>query len=282
MLGFGLRLRRLHFDIVINGYTGFAGDSLPSALFTLLVGGRRSAGYARGFWGRLYSLPLRAEGTVHEIERNLDLARLVSAKNMPAESHPEVRLSDTDREAAGRILREWGISRGALLVGMHPGSGSLRFKRWKPARFAELADRLVSELNAVPVIIGGADERDVADFIGSNADHEVFDAVGMTSLKQTAALIERCTAFVSNDTGLMHIAAALDVPVAAVFGPTDPGRTGPYGERHIVLRSREQCSPCYRGRQVRCDHLRCMEAVSVDDVMAAVTRLIAPDQSLSA
>jgi lipopolysaccharide heptosyltransferase II len=282
MLDFALRLRRRRFDIVINGYTGFAGDSLPSAVFTFLAGGRCSVGYARGPWGRLYTRSLRAEGNAHEVERNLALARLVRERDVPIEPRPEVWLSDEDHEAAESILRKWGISDAALIVGMHPGSGGLRFKRWHPAGFAELADRLVGELDAAVVLVGGAEDREAAAMITAGTGRNVFDAVGMTSLKHTAALIARCRAFVSNDTGLMHIAAALDVPVAAIFGPTDPERTGPFGPHHIVVRSRERCSPCYRGRQARCDHLRCMGAISVDDVVEAVGQLTVPGKSLSA
>jgi lipopolysaccharide heptosyltransferase II len=274
MLGLSFRLRRRRFDLVINGYGGYGGDSLLSALFTFLIGGRRSIGYAGGFWGFLYGKALRVRGDIHEVERNLDLVRAIVPAEMDTGAVPSVWLLEDDRQSARKMIEGWGVSDTDLLIGMHPGSGPMTFKRWDPSNFASLGDRLSEELGAKIVILGGQDDASTAAHVAHSMASTPFDVTGKTTLKETAALIERCRVFVSSDTGLMHVAAALNVPVVAVFGPTDPGRTGPFGEGHVVVRSEVDCGPCYLGVPVRCDEKICLDSVSVDEVMEALRKVI--------
>jgi ADP-heptose:LPS heptosyltransferase len=93
---------------------------------------------------------------------------------------------------------------------------------------------------------------------------------GQTTLSQTAALIEKCSLFISNDSGLLHVASAVKAPVIGLFGPTDPGRTGPYPDSSAVIRKDMTCSPCYAGKPVRCNHSECLDSITVHDVIEKV------------
>ena len=124
------------------------------------------------------------------------------------------------------------------------------------------------------IIFGGKDEIELVDVILENMKESPINVVGKTSLRQTAALIEKCKIFISNDTGPMHIAAAMGVPVVAIFGPTNFYRTSPFGKQHIIVKSDLPCVPCYRGGNAKCDEIRCLKLISVDDVLNAVESLI--------
>ena len=142
-------------------------------------------------------------------------------------------------------------------------------KRWPAAAYSALINQLIQERKAGIIILGSKEDISIAEEISSlvNSSHAV--ATGKTSLKTLSALLERIDLLVTNDSGPMHIAAALRKPVVALFGPTDPRLTGPYGYGHIVIRKDMDCNPCLRRP---CLHGRplCMEAITVDEVAAAV------------
>lgn len=271
MFKYALRIRSRRYDLIVNGFGGYGGGSWLSALLTWLMGGRYRIGYARAPWNRLYTRSIVSAGEIHEVERNAALVDLVAPGRTGGELRVRFNIEESERRRAGGLLKEWGISDSDLLIGMHPGCGPLTFKRWDPARFAGLADRLAEKCGAKVIIFGGPEETDLARSIASRMTSSPVNAVGKTSLRQAAALIARCKVFVSNDTGLMHLAAAVGVSVVAIFGPTDYRRTAPYGSGHTVLRADLGCVPCYRGRGVACDEVRCLGQISVDRILEAVT-----------
>ena len=128
---------------------------------------------------------------------------------------------------------------------------------------------MIQELKAGIIILGSKEDIPLAEKISFLASGKPLVAAGKTSLKTLSALLERVDLLVTNDSGPMHIAAALGTPVVALFGPTNPGLTGPYGDGHIVIRKEMECSPCLRGP---CIHGRpiCMEAITEEEVMEAV------------
>jgi heptosyltransferase-2 len=160
---------------------------------------------------------------------------------------------------------------GATLVGFAPGAAYGHAKRWPPSRVAELIARLVSERDAVCVLGGAEGDRSAGREIESALPPgiRVINLIGRTGLREFAGLLARCRAFVSNDSGAMHLAAAIGVPVAAIFGPTDERVTAPAGE-HDVLLHQVFCRPCML-RECPIDH-RCMKGVSVGAVFEAVSR----------
>ena len=163
------------------------------------------------------------------------------------------------------------------LLGIHAGSSSykgLAAKRWPAERFGRLCQRAARELGVQPVVFGATDEIDLKLII-QRLCPEVFFAHGDT-IRLTAALIGRCAAFVSNDSGLAHIAAAMDVPVVMVCGPTDPSEVRPYPASGQALCAGLGCAPCFRvgRRPMACTHRTyqaCMKRITVGQVLGAVS-----------
>lgn len=195
----------------------------------------------------------------HALERYLDIARYLGAKNpssactLPIDQEvPRIR-----ERLAGLPLNN------KVLVAINPVA-RWKTKLWPEQNFALLADRLIREKNALVIFTGSAGDRAVNDRIIASMQEQAQNWAGETSLKELAALASISSRFITTDTGPMHLAAAVGARVVALFGPTAPWRTGPYGEAHAVARVPVECSPCFK-RQ--CDNIRCMAGISVDDVM---------------
>jgi heptosyltransferase-2 len=153
-----------------------------------------------------------------------------------------------------------------------PGAAFGPAKRWLPERFGELADRLIGALNADVLIFGTPEEKPLAEAIAAGMKHTPAIAAGGTSLRQLLALLARCRLVVTNDSGPMHLAAALGVPLVAIFGSTDARATGPVGTRVRLVKRRVECSPCGR-RECPID-FRCMRHIAVEEVFRATLELV--------
>ncbi len=141
-------------------------------------------------------------------------------------------------------------------------------KLWPEKNFSELADRLVREKGAVVIFSGSPADRITTGRIISQMREKAQNWAGETSLKELAALAAIADLFITTDTGPMHLAAAAGGRVLALFGPTAPWRTGPYGESHRVIRMGTDCSPCF---QRSCKiNVVCMAGITVDEVIGAV------------
>ena len=165
------------------------------------------------------------------------------------------------------VLSEAGLSGPGPWVGLSPGAAYGPAKRWEPERFAAVGRELASEFGARLVLLGGGDERPVADEVKEQIQAPVVDLVGRTSLRQALGIMSQLKLLVTNDSGLMHAAAALSVPLVALFGSTDPVATGPFTSRATVIRHPQPCSPCFK-RTCEIGYT-CLTAISADEVAAA-------------
>jgi heptosyltransferase-2 len=183
---------------------------------------------------------------------------------------PNVQISPGTRARADACLAQLGVDRSAPLVGLAPGAAYGHAKRWPPKRVAELVARLTAG-GATSLLVGAEGDRAAGREIESMlpSGSRVFNVIGRTDLRLFAGLLASCQAFVSNDSGAMHLAAAAGVPVVAIFGPTDERVTAPLGN-HDVIVHQVFCRPCML-RDCPIDH-RCMRRISVDTVFDAVTR----------
>jgi ADP-heptose:LPS heptosyltransferase len=164
------------------------------------------------------------------------------------------------------------------VVALNPGASN-RIKCWSPKRFAKLADRLVMDLQVGVVIVGGGDERDLAEAIVSRMQSHALDMVGRTTLPQLGAVLQRCSTIVTGDTGPLHMATAVGTHAIALFGAIDPNRTGPVGKGHTVLRHPEvPCVPCVAKKCTNPTAMECMKRITVDEVYAEVVRMIGGDK----
>lgn len=186
----------------------------------------------------------------------------------------EVRLfvQPEEKAWAERYLASLALQGPRFLIGVAPGAAYGPAKRWPAARFAEVADRLIAALSADVLIFGSRGEKALAEDVAGDMKHTPSIVAGETTLRQSMALLEQCRLVVSNDSGLMHVAASLGVPVISIFGSTDPGATGPLGPFARILQNPVPCSPC--GLRVCPIDFRCMEGLSVDTVYRAALECV--------
>ena len=226
-------------------------------------------GYAAGVRGPLLTRSVsRPRKGMHQ---STYYAELVRGLGMTVDEVPPrivPRPSTVKRAAA--ILETLEQS-GQPIVGFAPGAAYGHAKRWPPDRVAQVISRLVRERGAAGVLVGAGADREAGRAIESTLppDVRVLNLIGRTDVRLLIGVLARCRAFVSNDSGAMHLAAAAGVPVTAIFGPTNERATAPLGE-HEVLLEPVFCRPCML-RECPIDH-RCMKRISSDAVFASVTR----------
>ncbi|RPJ55354.1 MAG: lipopolysaccharide heptosyltransferase II [Acidobacteria bacterium] len=165
---------------------------------------------------------------------------------------------------ARRLLTQNGIAANRPVVGVNPGAFFGSAKRWFPDRYAAVADMLIQRLDAQILIFGSPQERRLADEICERMRYRPVVLAGATSLPSLMALISLCNLFITNDSGPMHLAAALGTTQIALFGSTDEIATGPYSPKATVVHKHVECSPCLL-RECPLD-LRCFERIEVDEV----------------
>jgi len=186
----------------------------------------------------------------------------------------EIRLGiePSEKAWAARHLESLGLRGPRFLVGLNPGASFGPAKRWLPEYFADLADRLTGALNADVVVFGSAEERPLAEEIGRAMEHTPTIVAGDTTLREFMSLLSQCRLIVSNDSGPMHLAAALGLPVVAIFGSTDERATGPISPRARIVKKRVPCSPCGL-RECPID-FRCMRGLTVESVFRNCLELV--------
>jgi ADP-heptose:LPS heptosyltransferase len=197
----------------------------------------------------------------HEVEINLDVLRsgeipITSRKtffNIPSET----------QTWAKSFLTEVGIDASKPIVAIHPGS-PVPLKRWPAERFAELADILIERTQVL--FLGGADEEQLVEEIQSQMRHNFVNIAGRTNLQQLGAVLQNCHLFIGNDSGPMHIAAAVGTRVIGLFGPGSPQRFGPFGDNCVAIRKKPDCPPCMKNN-CRLGEEGCIVEISVEDVL---------------
>ncbi|MEW6008710.1 MAG: lipopolysaccharide heptosyltransferase II [Candidatus Omnitrophota bacterium] len=190
--------------------------------------------------------------------------------NCPTNEY-EFFLDSASRKKIAKFLEDQLITPTDFVVILNPG-GNWDLKRWSPQQFSQLADELISEFKAKIILTGSAKDLSLARQIASGIKEKSIITCGNTSLKELGALIERGKLFISADSGPMHISVALGIPTIALFGPTSPEITGPIGRgKFKVVRKDIGCLvPCYN---VKCKDNRCMQSISVEDVLGAVREI---------
>jgi heptosyltransferase-2 len=246
-------------------------NSFRSAWAARRAGIAERWGYATEFRRWLLTRALRRPaGRVHQTGYYVALVR---ALDMPSgDEWPSIRVVDATRARADAFLSKYGVAPGARLIGFAPGAAYGHAKRWPPRRVAELIARLSRERGATCILFGADGDRDAGREIESSlpSDVRAVNVIARTDLRLLAGVVARCAAFVSNDSGAMHLAGACGVPVTAIFGPTDERVTSPAGSpgTHDVVTQPVFCRPCML-RDCPIDH-RCMKRITVDTVFAAV------------
>jgi len=241
-----------------------------------------SPGWSRRFsrYSFVFNLPVAMREDEHEIDRYIDLVVAAGAQRVAAfDARTLIHLTEEDRTFARDFLEHGFKGAARTIIGFQAGtSAAMRWKQWPIERYREVIARVVAESPDSHVVLFGSDseERMIRE-MASGLEGRISLAAGKTSVKQVAALIERCELLVCNDSGLMHAAVAVGTPVIAIYGPTDIRRTAPLGGRHTVIRHELPCSPCFKlegDDQVHaCPHHDCLMTIGVDEVLDAITRV---------
>ena len=273
-VGFVRELRDTRYDLVID-FQGL----LKSALWVALARGVRKAGFGEGMEHAEYSYLALNERVPavnmnqHAIDRSLLLLKGIG---VPAvDVRYTVPISVQHESDAVTLLHACGVRGEDRMVAINP-MARWPTKLWDAGSFAALADRLEDEGIHV-VFTGGPSDKPVLDEISRLMRRQNRRLDGKTSLNQLAALYRRAQVVVTTDSGPMHLAVAVGTPVVALFGPTAPWRTGPYGPGHIVLRADLSCSPCFKKQCLTTvyEERACMKRLTVDQVAQAVMEKLA-------
>ncbi|MDO9229607.1 MAG: lipopolysaccharide heptosyltransferase II [Syntrophales bacterium] len=261
-------LRGVGFDCAI-----LLQNAIEAAIIARLAGIPFRAGYNSDGRGLLLTHAVRrteAIRRVHQIDYYTEMVQALGCT--PAGRDVHLRPGRDYDDLAEALFRRFGIAGNRPRIGLAPGAAYGPAKKWFPERFAAVADRLGGESGSQTILFGSAGDRESAAAVQGSARHPLIDIAGMTNLKEAIALIARCSLFISNDSGLMHVAGALGVPTIALFGSTNPVTTSPVGERSVVIHHDVDCSPCLK--PVCPTDFRCMELIGVEEVCAAARKLL--------
>jgi heptosyltransferase-2 len=209
--------------------------------------------------------------SAHQSNEYLHLAAALGAN--PAPLPPKLVITPEEMAAAAKKFGLEGIA--GPIFGLNPGAEYGPAKRWPVEKFIEAAQEIRRRTNCAWVLFGGKGDVEITSQIQAALGNgpNVFNLAGKTSLRELMALMKRCQVFLTNDTGPMHVAAALGVPVVAIFGSTSPELTGPVSEAPLqILKSDAPCSPCFL-RECPID-FRCMKGIGVERVVEAMIELL--------
>lgn len=267
------RLREFDFDCIID----FEQHFQMTGILSYLTGAPRRVGLYYGGNPRRWLLtdPVFLDPDRHMVDSYMDLLRPLGLPVDPVKRLERIYVEDADRLEVDTWLGEHRRSQDGPLVGIHPGSGiRATARRWPAERFAEILRRIWSEFGADIVLTGDESEKDLVDRVIRTAGSPAHSSAGRFTIKQTAALMSNCDLFISNDTGPMHMAAAMGTPTIGLFGPNVPRRYAPVGEGSLGIYKGSDCSPCiqiHKGQAGECSRGGiCMEAIGVEDVWRAV------------
>jgi lipopolysaccharide heptosyltransferase II len=255
--------REASFDVAI-----LFPNSVRAALESRLAGIPRRVGY-RGHWRRwllnqIVPVARKPGPPLHHSLRFLRIAQECGAE--PAETQRLLsnvqQSSDHELSAVNQPTR----------IGLCPGAEYGAAKRWLPTRFAEAAERISTQSSVQWILFGTKREAEIGEQVAVALGNNCVNRVGQTTLDQLIDELRECRLLLTNDTGTMHLAALLGLPVVAIFGSTEPRLTGPLGNGHVILRHHVECSPCFL-RECPID-FRCMKAVNVQEVVDAVLSIL--------
>jgi lipopolysaccharide heptosyltransferase II len=246
-------------------------NSLRTALETWLSGIPRRVGYRGHFrsWLLNQIVPDREiPGPIeHQADRYLRMARELGASVADKE-----RLFSTAGAIDNRLSSTSGATEARLKIGLCPGAEYGLAKRWLPERFAEVAAAITAQSSVQWILFGTSKDVTIGEQISNAPGGSCVNRIAQTTLDQLIDELRECRLLLTNDTGTMHLASLLGVPVVAIFGSTEPRLTGPLGMSDTILRHQVECSPCFL-RECPID-FRCMKAVSVQEVVVAVLSIL--------
>lgn len=259
------RLQERGFDLVINLH-----NTTLSGILAYLVKGRETRGVVLNEYGHLLVPPGWLLAPDYQ-RTGLNMVEIY-LKNVGLDTDGaklEMYLEEEDLAFREGFLREKGVGDKDLLIGLNPGA-AVYSRRWPMERFAEIGNGLTEEFNAKVIIFGSPREKELVKKVSNLMKYkplEFYEA----ALRQLAVLIERCNLFITNDTGPMHMAAAMGTPIIAIFGSVLKNLSLPFASDHIALQADLPCIPCGR---FYCEELNCLKSITVEEVLASCRKIL--------
>ena len=265
------KLKRLRFDLCISPHR-----SARTSFMVLASGIRERIGYSEASLSFLYTKRVVRDGKLHEVHRILSLLNALDINVGEEDRQPSLAISQESSENMAKRFDELGIAASDLTIGVAPGSvwGT---KRWTAEGFASLIDNLIETYNAKILLLGAPSDRDAGNEVISLCKHAPIDLVGRTTLRELIAVIDRCQLLIGNDSAPGHIAAARNVPVISIFGPTVPSfGYSPFGKDVIIVEKELPCRPCHHHGPMICpeSHFRCMKDIKSEEIIEQVKRFL--------
>ena len=260
-------LRKRKFDAAI-----LLQNAIEAAIISSAAGIPVRAGYDSDGRGILLTHRVSRSKEIkalHQIDYYLEMVKALGCVTVNKELHLETKINRLD---AQRVLQKWipGLQNG--IIGLAPGATYGPAKRWLPERFAAVADKIAQVFPGRIILLGGKSDANTAEELRRLAQTDLLNLAGKTNLAEAIYLISQCRLFISNDSGLMHIAGALNIPTIAIFGSTNPATTSPVGAQSVVIHREVPCSPCLK--KTCPTDFRCMQLISVEDVWEAADKFL--------
>lgn len=266
------QIRSRSFDIILTPHR-----SARSSVLSWAGKAGETSGFKQAALSSLYSIRAQRYEDRHEVQKNLELIRALSQNSREIDAiRPKVSVTDEARQAVDDLLKEADVH-SKRLIGIAPGSvwGT---KRWLPEGFAQVADDLNEPPDTGVILIGSKADFKSANQVQQAAKSDVINLAGKTSVSQLAALIERLALFISNDSGPVHVASALDIPTLAIFGATVPAQGfSPLATRQAIVEVKDlPCRPCGAHGPTTCplEHFKCMRQITPEMVIKAAKELL--------
>ncbi len=277
-----LNFRKEKYDLSI---TVFPSNRKEYNLLSFLLGARirLTHAYNSGFYKNLFFLQNKRVATLenlHDVDQNLNLIKALGFKITDKDKDISIWAKDNDREFAYKFFTNYNLVNYKPLIGFHITSyPDMTYKRWGAAKFAHLANEIIKKYNSKIILFGSKEEEEEIERISKAINEDPIIATRNT-ISQTAEIIRYCHLFISNDSGLMHLATAVNVATIGIFGPTNFIRTAPYGKKNKVVRKEKPCSPCHRypffneKLNPKCKTIDCLAEVEVEDVLCHAEELL--------
>ena len=260
-------LKREGFEVAI-----YLQNAIEAAIIGWLAGIPVRAGFDSDCRGFLLTHPVHRTKeirAVYQVDYYLEMVKSLGCVPVPKEARLEKSLVAAK---AASSLELYGVPADSVLIGLAPGAMYGPAKRWFPERFGAVAKKLQESFAAKVMIFGSKGDLETAQQVQDAMGGSAINIVGQTGLDEAIALISRCSLFITNDSGLMHVAGALNVPTLAIYGSTNPVTTPPPGENSVIIRKEVSCSPCLK--KVCPTDFRCMELIGTDDVYEAARSIL--------
>jgi len=280
------KIKRDKFEIAIDLSLGY-----QCSLMLKFIGIRRTIGFNYRNRGRFLSQKIDIDGfsEKHVIEYYCDMLKLLGVKVEDRRPAPKVYVTDKDIVWANDFLRDNGVKKEDMLIGVIPGCGAswgvdANYRRWGREGFAKVCDGLVDRYGAKIILLGDSKEVSICEDIQQVLKHKAVMSCGKTNLRNFLGLANRCALVVTNDGGPLHMAVGLGVRTVSIFGPVDEKIYGPYppGPLHeVVSRKDLSCRPCYKKFKYNmCKERPCLKNIQPEDVLEAVERVFKRTQAV--